>query len=73
MRLAAALAAARLGLGGCALFGFLQPVAVGLDREDLGAMEEAIDEGHDAGGIGEDLRPLLNGLFVLSTMERGAS
>jgi hypothetical protein len=29
-------------------------------------MDEAVDEGDDAGGVGKDLAPLVNGLLALS-------
>ena len=36
---------------------FLEAVAFALDGEDLGVVDEAIDQGDDAGGVGEDLAP----------------
>jgi hypothetical protein len=51
-----------LGAGGGERLGLLEAVAVGLDVDDLGAMDEAVDEGVDAGGVGEDPVPLGEGL-----------
>jgi hypothetical protein len=56
------LLAAALGAGGAELFGFLEAVALGFDFDDLGAVDEAVDEGDDAGGVGEDLAPFGEGL-----------
>jgi hypothetical protein len=39
-----------------------EPVTVGFDVDDLGAMEKTIDEGDDVGGVWEDLTPLREGL-----------
>jgi hypothetical protein len=43
------------------LLGFFEAVAVDVDGEDLGAMDQPIDEGDDAGGVGEDLIPFSKG------------
>src|SRR5262249_44738849 len=40
-----------------AFFGLFETVGLTLDGEDLGVMDEAIDQGDDAGGVGEDLAP----------------
>ena len=40
-----------------ALLGLLEAVGLALDLNDLGVVYEAVDEGDDAGGIGEDLAP----------------
>src|ERR1700679_3804309 len=61
-RLRFALGVAGLGLGGGALGGLLEPEAVALDGEDLGSVQEPVDESDDAGGVGEDLGPLGEGL-----------
>ena len=50
------------GFGGSRLLGLFEPVAVAVDGEDFGAMHQAIDEGHDAGSVGEDLVPFAEGL-----------
>jgi hypothetical protein len=47
---------------GAELLGFLEAIAVGLDLDDLGAMDEPVDEGDDAGGVREDFAPLREGL-----------
>ncbi len=39
------------------LFGFLEAVGLALDGDDFGVVDEAIDQGDDAGGVGEDLVP----------------
>jgi hypothetical protein len=44
------------------LLGFLEAVAVAVDFENLGAMDEAVDEGDGAGGMREDLGPVVEGL-----------
>ena len=36
---------------------FLEPVGLALDGEDFGVMDETIDEGDHASGIGKDLAP----------------
>src|SRR5689334_902613 len=51
-----------LGASGGQFLSFLEAVAVGFDVDDLGAVDEAIDEGDDTGGVGEDLVPLGEGL-----------
>ena len=38
--------------------GFLEAVGLAFDGQDLGIVDEAIDQGDDAGGVGEDLTPL---------------
>jgi hypothetical protein len=38
--------------------GFFEAVGIGLDGDHLAAMDEAIDQGDDRGGIREDLAPL---------------
>jgi hypothetical protein len=38
-----------------------EAVAVAVDREDFGAMHQTIDEGDDAGSVGEDLVPFAEG------------
>ena len=40
-----ALAAPRRLLAGAALFGLLEPVAVALDLDDFGAVDEPVDQG----------------------------
>jgi hypothetical protein len=37
--------------------GFLGAIGLTLDAHDLGAMHEAVHEGDDASGVGEDLAP----------------
>jgi hypothetical protein len=56
------LAAAVLGSGGAELLGLLEAVAVGLDVDDLGAVDESVDEGDDAGSVREDFAPLRESL-----------
>src|SRR5215470_16414336 len=47
-----------LGSPGCsALFRLLVPVGLAIESVDLGMMNEAIDEGDDAGSVGEHLVP----------------
>ena len=41
--------------------GLLEAVGVALDGDDLGVVEQAVDEGNDAGGTGEDLAPFGEG------------
>src|SRR5271169_6555579 len=51
--------------GGATLLSLLrlaQPVALALDHDELGAMDQAVDESDDAGGVGEDRGPLCEGL-----------
>ena len=43
------------------LLGFLQAVGITLDGDDLAAVDQTIDEGDDAGGVGKDLAPLAEG------------
>jgi hypothetical protein len=62
---ASVLLAASLGSGSVELLGFLEAVALGFDFDDLGALDEAVDECDDAGGVGEDLAPLEKALLVL--------
>jgi len=42
--------------------GLLESVGVGVDLDDLGVMDEPVDEGDDARSVGEDLVPLSEGL-----------
>jgi hypothetical protein len=56
------LGAATGSAGSVELLGFFEAVAFGVDVDDLGAMDEAVDERDDAGGVGEDLAPLGKGL-----------
>jgi hypothetical protein len=49
--------AARLGLLSSALLGLLEPIALAFQGEDLGAVEQPIDDGAHATGIGKDLIP----------------
>ena len=49
------LGAALLDAGGAQLLGFLEPVALGLDLDHLGAVHEPVDECDDARGVREDL------------------
>jgi hypothetical protein len=53
----AALACALIG----SLAGFLEAVGFAVDGEDLGVVEEAVDEGDDTGGVWEDLAPFREG------------
>ena len=48
-----------LGAPGASLF---EAVAIGVDLNDLSVVSEAVDEGDDAAGVGEDLVPLSEGL-----------
>ncbi len=41
---------------------FLEPVALGLDLDHLGAVHEPVDERDDAPGVREDLAPVGEGL-----------
>ena len=41
--------------------GLLEPIGFALDRDDLGVVNQTVDQGDDAGGIGEDLTPLGEG------------
>jgi len=36
-------------------------VALGVDQGDVGVVSESVDEGDDAGGVGEDEVPVLEG------------
>ena len=56
------LRATLLGAGGAELLGFLEAVALGVDVDDLGPMNEPIDERDDAGGVREDFAPRGEGL-----------
>ena len=40
------------------LLGFLEAVGVAVDGEDFGVVDEAVDQGDDAGGVGKDFTPL---------------
>ena len=53
-RLHAALGAAYL----LAFRGLLAAPGIAVDGDDLGVVDEAIDQGDDAGGVGEGLAPL---------------
>jgi hypothetical protein len=44
--------------------GFLLAVGLAVDLDDLGAVDDAIDQGADARRTGEDLRPLGEGLVA---------
>src|SRR6516164_6752354 len=44
------------------LLGFLQPIAFPVDRENLGAMHEPVDQGNDGGCVWEYLVPFLEHL-----------
>ena len=51
--------------GGATLLSLLrlaQPVALALDHDEFGAMDQAVDERDDAGGAGEHRGPLCEGL-----------
>lgn len=56
------LGATLLGSGSVELLGFFEAEALGVDVDDLGAVDETIDEGDDAGGVREDLAPGGEGL-----------
>jgi hypothetical protein len=58
----------RFGSGG--LLSLFEAVAITVDGEDFGAMHEAVHEGDDAGGVGEDLVPFAE-CFV-GGQDRGA-
>jgi hypothetical protein len=49
------------GAVGGALLSFLEAIAVTGQGEDLRAMHETVNEGDDAGGVGEDLVPFAEG------------
>ena len=51
---AAALGAAYL----LAFLGLLAAIGIAVDGDDLGVVDEAVDQGDDAGGVGEGLAPL---------------
>ena len=59
----------RWRLGSAALFGallgalacFLGAVGLAFDGDDLGAVDQTVDEGDNAGGVGEDLAPFGEG------------
>src|SRR3954453_4788350 len=53
----AALSGALVG----AFAGFLEPVGFAFDGDDLGVVDEPVDQRDDAGGIGENLAPLGKG------------
>src|SRR3954468_15845743 len=53
--------AAAAGAEFAALLGFFEPVGIGLNGDDLGIMDEAVDQRDDAGGGGKDLVPLGEG------------
>jgi hypothetical protein len=50
------------GFVGGALFGFFQAIAVTFDIDDLGAVQESVDECDSAGRVGENFGPLGEGL-----------
>jgi len=54
--------AAGPGLAGGALLRFLEAIALAFEGDDLGAVQQAIDEGDHAGGVGEHLVPFAEGL-----------
>ena len=58
----AAAAVAQFG----ALLGFLEAIGVGLDGDDLGVVDEAVDQRDDAGDGGKDLVPLGEAAMVRS-------
>ena len=62
-----------LSASGGELLGLLEAVAVGFDVDHLGAVDEAIDEGDDAGGVGEDLAPFGERLVGAQEQWRWAS
>jgi hypothetical protein len=49
------------GTAGGALLSFLEAIAVAGQGEGLRAMHETVNEGDDAGGVGEDLVPFSEG------------
>ena len=53
--------AARLGFAGGALLSLLEAIAFAFEGDDLGAVQQPIDERDDAGGVGEDLVPFAEG------------
>ena len=68
-----ALAFALLG----ALAGFLEAIGFALDGDDLGVVDQPIDQGDDSGGVGKDLVPLAersvggdeDGFFLVATAD----
>ena len=44
-----------------AFLGFLAAPGLAVDGDDLGVVDEAVDQGDDAGGVGEGLAPLGEG------------
>ena len=53
--------AALAGVLLAAFAGLLEPVGLALDGDDLGGLDEAIDQRDDAGGVGEHLTPFGKG------------
>ena len=51
-------------------FGDATAVAVGFEGDDLGVVDETIDEGGHGGGVGDDGGPPLNGRLVVSARLR---
>ena len=51
-----------LGAGDSEFFGLFETIAVGFDVDDFGAVDEAIDERDDAGGMRKHFAPLREGL-----------
>ena len=51
------------------LLSFFEAIAVAVDGEDFGAMHQPINEGDDAGGVGEDLVPFAKALVRISYLE----
>jgi len=43
------------------VLGFAQPVALALDADDVGVVDDAVDERGGTGGVREDGRPVLEG------------
>ena len=41
-----------------ALGGLFEAIGLAVDGDDLGIVDEAVDHGDDAGGVGEDLVPV---------------
>ena len=44
--------------GGAEFLGLLEAVALGFDLDDLGSVDQAVDERDDASGVRKDLAPL---------------
>ena len=68
----AALARALLG----AFAGLLEAIGLAVDGDDLGVVDEAVDQRNDAGGVGEHLAPFGKGavggyLLTPLTFSRG--